>query len=481
MRAASRRAPWCRAVATAVVVALATLAVPAVGSASPAAAAGPVTPHLTDRFGLRVRSARQVDPRLLDVTVTTAALPEPADVDVLLPTGYAAHPDRRYPVLYLLTGTSGRASNWVDLGDAERTTAGLPLIVVMPDITLDGDGGGWCTDWVNGGAYGPPEWETFHIDELIPWVDANFRTVADRGGRAIAGLSQGGFCSMSYAAQFPDLFVAALSFSGAPDISYDPVAFAGARTIINATEVALDKVPANSMFGDPETDRVNWAAHDPTTLAGNLRGVDLYLYSGNGRPGPLDPDPPGAAETIESLVDLDTALFHQRLVALGIPSTWDDYGPGTHEWPYWARDLQWSIGAVMADFAHPPPPPAAVTYTSAAPTYGDFGWQVTVHRPAEEFSTLADADAAGFRLSGSGWATVGTPPVYRPGDAYQVEEQQGPATPQRTVVTADAHGALHLTVPLGPANPYPEYSPAAAQAGTRVYTTAVHLAPAGGR
>ena len=61
-----------------------------------------------------------------------------------------------------------------------------------------------------------PRWETFHIDQLIPWIDHNLRTVADRRGRAIAGLSQGGFCSMSYAARHPDLFGVALSFSGAP-------------------------------------------------------------------------------------------------------------------------------------------------------------------------------------------------------------------------------------------------------------------------
>ena len=75
----------------------------------------------------------------------------------------------------------------------------------MPDIALSYAGGGWCTDWFNGGAGGPPRWETFHIDQLIPWVDRNLRTVANRGGRAIAGLSQGGFCSMSYAARHPDL------------------------------------------------------------------------------------------------------------------------------------------------------------------------------------------------------------------------------------------------------------------------------------
>ncbi len=180
---------------------------------------------------------------------------------ILLPADYASHPHRRYPVLYLLHGTSGGASDWTTVGGAEATTAGRELIVVMPDIALPDTGGGWCTNWVNGGAYGAPEWETFHIDELIPWVDRNLRTVANRRGRAIAGLSQGGFCAMSYAARHPDLFGTALSFSGAPDIAFDAAGdHAPSTAIINVTEAALDNVPANSMFGSANTDEINWAA-----------------------------------------------------------------------------------------------------------------------------------------------------------------------------------------------------------------------------
>jgi hypothetical protein len=55
-------------------------------------------------------------------------------------------------VLYLLHGSSGGAADWTSHGGAEQTTAGLGLIVVMPDIALRYDGGGWCTNWWNGGA-----------------------------------------------------------------------------------------------------------------------------------------------------------------------------------------------------------------------------------------------------------------------------------------------------------------------------------------
>ena len=84
--------------------------------------------------------------------VSTAALQHPVDVRILLPDGYGDEPQRRYPVLYLYHGTIGRPSDWINFGNAEQTTAGLPLIVVLPDAGFDGDGGGWFTNWYNGGA-----------------------------------------------------------------------------------------------------------------------------------------------------------------------------------------------------------------------------------------------------------------------------------------------------------------------------------------
>ena len=169
--------------------------------------------------------------------------------------------------------------------------------------------------------------------------------MANRGGRAIAGLSQGGFCSMSYAARHPDLFGVALSFSGAPDTAFDPVARELTTLAVTDAETALDHVPAGSIFGPRSTQELNWAAHDPTTLAPNLRGIKLMMFTGNGQTGPLDRSPTSLSATIESGVQVLSTLFHDRLRSLGIPSSFDDYGPGTHAWPYWNRDLRQSIGA----------------------------------------------------------------------------------------------------------------------------------------
>jgi S-formylglutathione hydrolase FrmB len=430
---------------------------------------------LRDSSGLKVLSEKQLDSRLIELSVSTAALPGPAKIRLLLPPDYSSNLGRRYPVFYLLHGTSGGASDWTVMGDAEKTTAGLPVIVVMPDIALNDNGGGWCTNWVNGGAYGVPEWETFHVAQLIPWVDQNLRTIGTRQGRAIAGLSQGGFCSMSYAARHPDLFSIALAYSGAPDIAYDQGDAAGSTAIINATEFGLDGVPPNSMFGDRATNEVNWADHDPATLANNLRGLDLFMYVGNGVPGPLDSSPVNPeASLIEGAVHQDTFDFHDRLDALSIPSYYDDYGPGTHSWPYWTRDLQQSIGPIMDDFAHPPPDPAGITYTTADAQYSVYGWEVSMHRPAEEFSTLEDADAQGFAVAGSGSGTVRTPPMFAPGASYAVT-LRGTNVSQAATSVADPHGRLSIDVPLGPPNPYQQDTAAAMAAGTTVYTTTVSI------
>ncbi len=429
------------------------------------------TPKLADGYGIHVTSEKALDSRLLALTVTTSALPGPANVRILLPAGYASHRHSHYPVLYLLHGTSGGAADWTTSGDAEQTTAGEPLIVVMPDIALHDDGGGWCTNWPDG----QYSWETFHINQLIPWVDHNLRTISTRAGRAIAGLSQGGFCSMSYAARHPNLFETALSYSGAPDIAYDTAAQLLVRPVIMATEVGLDGVAPFSFFGNPLTDEINWAAHDPTTMAGNLRGMNLFMYAGNGAAGPLDTGVNVGGSVIEAGVSQLTKMFHARLQALGIPSLYDAYGAGTHSWPYWARDLRWSISAIMSDFAHPLPTPSPVYYMTAAPTYSVYGWTVAVNRRVAEFSTLSNASASGFTLAGSGSATVTPPARYKRGARYQVTVSSHAGT---TTVTDSVGASRRLTieVPLGPSNTAQEYTVGAALSRTKVYSTQVKIA-----
>jgi hypothetical protein len=153
----------------------------------------------------------------------------------------------------------------------------------------------------------------------------------------------------------------------------------------------------------------------------------------------------------------------------------DDYGPGTHSWPYWARDLRWSIGQVMADFAHPQPTPNPISYTSDLASYSVFGWRVAIKRTATEFSTLAGAGRLAFTLRGSGSATVTTPPWYARHALYEITT----ARTGETTTTLERTGRrrrLTIAVPLGPPNPQQEYTLAAGlSGGTTVYSTHVTI------
>ena len=182
--------------------------------------------------------------------------------------------------------------------------------------------------------------------------------------------------------------------------------------VINATEVGLDGVPPNTFFGNPATDGINWAAHDPATLAENLRWTRIYMYWGNGQPGPYDSAPvERRRRVIEALIWHDNNDFEARLEALGIPAYFDDYGPGTHSWPYWTRDLRWSIDPIMRDFAHPAPrarprsPTPAPTNELLGRTAGRS--RCTARRASSRRSSTPPP--SGFALAGSGSATVLTP------------------------------------------------------------------------
>lgn len=434
-------------------------------------------PPLVDGSGIHVVDTTWVNERLVDVTMTTPALVQTVHVRILVPAGYGTDPGRRYPSMYLLHGCrAGEPNNglgyqeWTTGLHAQDVTADADTIVVMPD----GGGGGFYTDWFNGGAGGPPKWESYHISQLLPWVDQNFRTIDRRSQRSIAGLSMGGFGALSYASRHPDLFGSVASFSGAADLTNPPEATEPASTAVVNACAASDGGAPDSTFGSHADDELNWYAHDPARLVENLRNTQIRLYTGNGQPGPLDP-PGRPVDAIEVLAEQATIGFHDQLVAAGIPSYFEDYGPGSHSGPYWERDLRDTLPVVLGDFAADRQY-LTFTYRSELATYDQFGWHVELDRAAAEFSTLADAGANGFTLSGSGSAAVTTGPLYEPGASYRVTI--GKAGTSRVVaVRAGDDGRLRIApISLGPANRFQELTPAAlAAGGTKVYTANVSV------
>jgi S-formylglutathione hydrolase FrmB len=431
-------------------------AVPAAAKAAP-----------VNQFGLTQVSRTAIAPRSVALVFRTAALTGTTRVSVLLPTDYASTPHKRYPVLYLLDGCCNSYNTWIDQENVDALTAGLPLIVVMAD---SGEAG-FYTDWYNGGAGGPPEWETYYIDQLLPWIDAHFRTTGAQRGRALAGMSMGGFGAMSLAARHPDLFTAAASFSGLVNLD-DP----GGWSLVDLL-TPLDGGSPGAIFGDHATEAIREVGSNPWDLAENLRGLTLVIRTGNGLPGgPLGYGSgiPGF-DPIEANVAQESLEFHQQLDALGQPNVYDDYGPGNHSAPYWQRDLQQTLPEFMQAFAHPAKR-GPVTFTSIEPAYSVYGWTVQIKRDALEFSTLRSATAAGFSVSGSGWATVTTSALYRRRSRHLVAVTSPGQTTDR-VLRAGSRGRLRIMMFLGPPNPYQADTPQADVSGTKVYTTTVGVGP----
>jgi S-formylglutathione hydrolase FrmB len=293
-------------------------------------------------------------------TPAISPLAQQLHVRILLPDNYnEADTTRRYPVLYLLHGGSGSAPDWTDSGDIRGLVNAVPAfpgIVVMPE----GGRAGWYADWYGEtDGHARPLWETFHVGQLVPWIDANFNTVADRSGRAVAGLSMGGLGSVRYAARHADVFSAVASLSGAVDTRYEPMQdtvsnsmwFYGATVVdqgqwqseyrVTTGQPAEDEETSRlvTLFGPttapvaPET-RPGWPAMNPVELAAagrlNAYGTRLALYSGDS----LSANDGGEEDIVTMTNALHAALNGQHVTHRYCR------GFGKHEWAYWKNDLR---------------------------------------------------------------------------------------------------------------------------------------------
>ena len=137
------------------------------------------------------------------------------------------------------------------------------------------------------------------------------------------------------------MFVSAASFSGAPDIASNPVVLAGAAGIIGATAVGLDGVEPDAMFGDPvPTDqlagpRPRVAGHQPRRTPTLSCGRATACRDRSTRQSARS----SRTRWSRAPRTTSTLFFAQAARQAHIAYTFDDYGRGTHSWPYWTRDL----------------------------------------------------------------------------------------------------------------------------------------------
>jgi S-formylglutathione hydrolase FrmB len=203
-------------------------------------------------------------------------------------------------------------------------------------VTPEGGAAGWYSDWWNHGAGGPPAWETFHLTEVRRLLERGYGA-GER--RVIAGLSMGGAGALTYAARHRGMFRAAASYSGVVHPLLDPYGLLDAFHQFGA-------VDPYAIWGDPQAQRAIWMAHDPVYLAPWFRGTGLFLSVGDGTAGPFDP--PGATDDGEAFLHQMNLVLAARLAQLRIPVTTDFYGPGTHSWPYWERELHRSLPMLLS-------------------------------------------------------------------------------------------------------------------------------------
>lgn len=145
-------------------------------------------------------------------TMPSKILNEDREYAIFLPLGYEKNTTKKYPVLYLLHGGGASHKEWPEQGNLAQVASELiaskeacEMIIVCPEANKT---------FMN--YFNNPEWryQDYFFQEMIPYVEANYRVIADKKHRAVAGLSMGGGGTVVYAFSHPEMFCAAYEMSG---------------------------------------------------------------------------------------------------------------------------------------------------------------------------------------------------------------------------------------------------------------------------
>jgi hypothetical protein len=334
---------------------------------------------------------------------------------IFLPPDYATS-GKRYPVIYWFHGYSERFNKPVDDPPNRNYDSGtdyggdnIANFVAKHDVIVvkwDGFNPRFAGDNYKR-PYNISPVETtrqfpLYFPELVDFIDANYRTIADRDHRATAGLSMGGFMSFWIAGKYPQLVSSASNFMG-----------------------------SSEFFVGPRDFPVEYR-HDE--MYGNYEGVRTRLVT-------------GARDFIQ--------FYHRQMNAIWkYARDWHetedfDFDHGT---PGMAKTLEFHMNA----FAHPLPRPAVWSHADVYPNFTIWGWEVASDRKQPGFTALSNVSAAGFRSSVREWLPGG---ATIPGVKLSIETDKlyPPRKPQtvtivrlrdgnvrRQTMTAGADGRLNL-------------------------------------
>jgi len=238
---------------------------------------------------------------------------------VLLPPGYDAHDakGKRYPILYFLHG----------LGDDEQTLIKGGGLSVIDDFREQHKVGDFlivtpearASFYVNS-ADGKVRYSDFFLEEFIPAIESKYRVQRERSGRAITGISMGGYGALRFAFAHPELFSAVSAESAALMTESAEELNAGLRAGTPKAKML------GTIFGTP-IDAAHWKENDPLLLAKKnqaaIRRLAIYFNCG-------DHD--------DYNFEIGATKLHQELLAEGVKHEFHLY-PGDHSAGYFLSHL----------------------------------------------------------------------------------------------------------------------------------------------
>ena len=277
-----------------------------------------------------------------DVQFYSESLQRDMNINVVLPRGYE-DTNKHYPVLYLCHGLTSNYHEFRFVGIPEYLNR-FDMIVVMVDV-----GNSWYVNWAKSDDGRPYKFADHVCKDIIDYVDQNYRTIAERKGRAINGISMGGFGAISLGLSRPDLFCSIGSHSGAlgwaksqrellekgekPFVIWEQV-LQDTVTRYNNIDIkkfstAAERTPNGQIFTKPE----DADAVDPFKLVLKIPKEKLphiYLDCGSG-----------------DFLLSSAQEFMQLLLENEIPFQYGQ-SDGVHEEDYWGREMSVSMAVQYA-------------------------------------------------------------------------------------------------------------------------------------
>jgi putative tributyrin esterase len=257
----------------------------------------------------------QAQPDQLRRAIYSSAVEGKLQLAVYLPDGYAGN-RRRYPVVYFLHGLPAAASSYQGSDFLARAllASGRQAIIVAPQGARDNDSDPEYLDWGPG-----RNWETAITRDVVGYMDSHFRTIPARRGRAIVGLSAGGYGAVMLALHHLEAFSVVESWSG----YFHPTDPDGLRTLDLGSASANAKASAHAFVGRLR----RGFARRPTFFA---------FYVGRG----------------DSRFRAENRRFDRELTAARVPHLFRLYAGG-HEQAVWAAHAKAWL-AVAVDHLSPP-------------------------------------------------------------------------------------------------------------------------------